>query len=183
MGIPNRAPSSFFSGDTVKFTVSAPDYLPTDGWAAKLNLTNSTETHEITGTDNGDGKHLLTISATVSASITDGDYRLIVAVEKAGERFTLSTGSVTVRPNLSSIADGRSHVKKTLDALEAWIETRNPGVAEYQIAGRSMKYMPMTDLLALLGKYRQLWKQEQDADRLASGERPRRRLLTRMAGQ
>jgi len=180
--IPSRAPTSFFASDTVKFTVSAPDYLPADGWVAKLNLTNSSGTHAFTGSDNGDGKHLLTISAAVSSAIAAGDYRLVVAVELAGERVTISTGSVTVRPDLTSAADGRSHVKRTLDALESWIESRNPGVAEYQIAGRVMKYIPIADLLALQSRYRQLWKQEQNGDRLASGQRPRRRLLTRMAG-
>ena len=120
--IPTRAPASFFAGDTVKFTVSAPDYLPADGWVASLNLTNSSETHAITGSDNGDGKHLLTISAAVSAAITAGDFRLVVAGERSGERLTDTTGPITVRPHLSRSPDVRSQVKNTLDALAAYLE-------------------------------------------------------------
>jgi len=183
MGIPDRAPASFFAGDTVTFTVSAPDYLPADGWVAKLNLTNSTGTHAITGTDNGDGLHLLTIDAATSAAITAGDFRMVVAVEKGTERFTVTTGSVTVRPNLTSAADGRSSVKKALDKIDAWMAgDRTFEVAEYQIAGRAMKYWEPEKLIAFRSKLIQLFRNEQNADRLASGQRPRRRLLTRMAG-
>jgi len=178
--IPTSTPASFHAGDTVRWLVDAPDYLPADGWAIKVNLTNSSATKQITSTDYGDGRHLVTITAAVSASIAAGDYNLVAAAEDGTDRFSVAVGQITVRPNLTSAADGRTHVKKTLDALEAWIESRNPGVAEYQIAGRSMKYIPITELLAFQSKYRQLYQNELNADRLNSGKRPRRRLLTRM---
>jgi hypothetical protein len=179
--IPNRAPSAFHAGDTVKWLESARNYLPADGWALVADLTNGSNHYTITSSDNGDGRHLFTLSAATSATFAVGEYRLgIAATNAANERFTIAQSTVSVRPNLSSAADARSHVKKTLDAIESWIESRNPGVAEYSVAGRSMKYWSVDELLKMQSRYRQLYKQEQDADRLVSGRRPRRRLLTRM---
>jgi len=180
--IPTSAPASFHAGDTVRWLVDAPDYLPADGWAIHVNLTNALETTTVLSADNGDGRHLVTITAAASTVITPGDYNLVAAAQDGTDRFPVTADQITVRPNLTAAADGRTHVKKTLDALEAWVESSNPGVAEYQIAGRTMKYIPIAELLALQSKYRQLYKNELNADRLSSGKRPRRRLLTRMQG-
>jgi len=181
--IPNGAPAAFHAGDTVKWLESARNYLPTDGWSLVADLTNGLNHYSITSTDNGDGQHLLSLASTASANYVVGEYRLgIAAIHASGERYTIGQSTIEVRPNLSSAADARSHVKKTLDAIEAWIESRNPGVAEYSVAGRSMKYWSMEELIAHHDRYRKLYKQEQNADRLASGKRPRRRLLTRMRG-
>ncbi len=183
MGIPTSAPRSFFAGDTVKWTVSAPDYLPSDGWSLDVNLTNSAENHNVTSTDNSDGLHLVTFSAALTAAITAGDYRLSIAAVKSGERYTIETSSVTVRPNLTSAADARTHVKKTLDAIEAYLEDpNNLRAAAYSISGRSLNRIPMTEVIALHSRYRKLWRDEKNADRINSGQKPRRRLLTRMAG-
>ena len=43
----------------------------------------------------------------------------------------------------------RQHVA----ALEAWIENHDPGVAEYEIAGRRMKYIALADLIKLRSQY------------------------------
>jgi len=182
MGIPTRAPDSFFAGDTVKWTVSATDYLPADGWTLDVNLTNASENHSVTSTNNGDGQHLVTLSAVLTAAITAGDFTLSVAATKGGERYTISTRDITVRPNLSSVVDGRSQVKKDLDALNAWITSGDPKVSEYQIAGRSMKYHDPLTLEKLRANRKKEYRAEQNADLIMSGRKPRRRLLTRMAG-
>jgi len=184
MGIPTRAPDSFFAGDTVKWTVNEPDYLPADGWVASADLTNAANQHySVTGTDNGDGLHLITIDGTTSAGIAAADYSLVVTVKKGSERHVVSTSSLVVRPDIASAADPRSHVKKTLDAIEAYLEDpNNLTAASYSIAGRSLNRMPVTEVITLHSRYQKLWRDEQNAERLASGQKPRRRLLTRMAG-
>ena len=50
--------------------------------------------------------------------------------------------------------DARTHAEKTLEAIEAWIENHDPAVAEYEIAGRRMKYIPIDQLLKMRDQYR-----------------------------
>ena len=128
--IPTSAPSAFHAGDTVKWLESAPNYLPADGWTLVADVTNSTEHHTITSSDYGDGQHLFVLTATDSDAFKVGDYRMgIAATNAANERYTIANMDITVRPNLSGLADARSQVKKDLDALNAWITSSNPKVA------------------------------------------------------
>jgi len=182
MGIPISAPRSFFAGDTVKWLVSAPDYLPANGWSLDVNLTSAAGNHSVTSTNNGDDRHLITFPVAVTTAIAAGDYTLNIAATDGTERFTIQTGNITVRPNLQSAADGRSQVKKDLDALNAWITSGDLKVAEYQIAGRSMKYHDPITLEKLRSVRKKEYRAEQNADLMQAGRKPRRRLLTRMAG-
>jgi len=181
MGIPTSAPRSFFAGDTVKWLVSAPDYLPANGWSLDVNLTSAAGNHSVTSTDNGDDRHLITFPVAVTTAIAAGDYTLTIAATDGTERFTIQTGNITVRPNLQSVADGRSDVKKGLDKINAWLGgDKSPEVAKYMIAGRSMESWPLEDLR----KHRNYLKREFVVElNSGPGKKPhRRRLLTRMAG-
>jgi len=180
MGIPVLAPTSFFAGDTSKWLVHQPAYLPPT-WSAKADITNASNHYTVTGSDNGDGRHLLNISPAVSAAMVAGDYTLRVSVTDGTDQFTIHTGALTVRPNLSGIADARSQVKQDLDALNAWITSGDPKVAEYWIAGRKMRYQDPIALEKLRAIRKKEYRAEQNADLIMSGRKPRRRLLTRMA--
>jgi len=182
MALSTNPPTSFFAGDTSKWTVDQPDYRPADGWSAVVDITNASEHHAFTSTDNGDGRHLITISKAASAAMIAGDYTLRIAMSNGTEQFTVLTGTLTVRPDLSGLADARSQVKKDLDALNLWITSSDPKVAEYSIAGRSMKYHDPLTLEKLRSIRKKEFRAEQNADRIMSGRKPRRRLLTRMVG-
>jgi len=182
MGTPVQPPSSFFAGDTTKWIVDAPDYLPADGWSLLVNITNQSNTYNKTSTDNGDGRHLITLAVADTTTYVAGDYNMVVAAIKGAERYTIYTGKLTVRPNLATAVDARSHVKKTLDAIEAYMEDpNNLTAASYSIAGRSLSRRTSEEMIALHSHYTKLWKQEKDADRIDSGQGPRRRLLVRAA--
>jgi len=182
MGIPTQAPESFFAGDTVKWLVSDANYLPSDGWSMVADLASGSTHISTTATDNGDGRHLITVTTSDTGSLPAGDYSLAVSAQKAGERYTLVRSSLRVLPNLSSAADARSKIKQALDAIEAYLaDSNNLQAASYSIAGRQLSRYSAADLIQLHNHYRALYKQEQDADRLVSGQKPRRRLLTRMS--
>jgi len=181
--IPNRAPTAFHAGDTVKWLESARNFLPTDGWTLIADLTNGWNHYTITSTDNGDGQHLFLLTPADSDTYVVGEYRMgIAAINTAGDRYTIATLDIVVRPNLSGISDARSQVKKDLDALNAWITSGDVKVAEYTIAGRSMKYHDPITLEKLRAMRKREYRNEQNADLIASGHKPRRRLLTRMRG-
>lgn len=100
--------------------------------------------------------HQISVAPAVTAAWASGSYAWQRRVTNGTEAYTTATGSLDVLPDYSSAAslDARTHAKKTLDALEAWIESRDPGVAEYEIAGRRMKYISITELLKLRDRYR-----------------------------
>jgi len=62
------------------------------------------------------------------------------------------------------VLDTRTHARRTLDALEAWIERRDATVAEYTIGDKQMRYISISDLL----KLRQIYRAEVEAEKLAA---------------
>lgn len=164
-------PKEFTAGDTLSFTESVEDYLPEDGWALSYVLVNALGTETVTSSDNGDSTHLVAETAANTASWTAGDYRWQSYVTKALERYTVSRGSITIKPNFATGAvDARSHVKKTLDAIESLLEGKaGKDVDSYSIHGRSLSKMSITELLEWRDKYvRELAQLEKEAD-LESG--------------
>lgn len=167
-------PASVAVGDKIEWVKHLSDFLPADSWVLSYSLVNSDNKITFSATDNGDEKHLVSIPSATSASWAPGDYRWQSYVEKAGERFTVGYGAITLTPNFSSAAqDGRSHVKRVLDLLEAVIENRaSSDQLAYSIAGRSVSKMAPEQLLTLYDRYRALYKQEQQEEKIASGHMP-----------
>jgi len=153
--IPTTEPASFTAGDSITWRIALSDYPATDGWALSYTLTNSAGAFSITSTADGDA-HLVSVAASASALWSAGVYSMVGAVTKGTERITLRRASVRVLPLFdgSAAADTRSHARKMLDAIEAWLETRDPAVASYTIHGRAMQYIDIADLLKLRNQYR-----------------------------
>lgn len=104
-------------------------------------------------------------------------------VEKSGERHTVFSGKIEILPDLEaqgSSYDGRSHVKKVLDAIEAVLENRaTKEIEESTIEGVQIKRIPHEQLIAMRSKYFAWHQQELAADRLARGMGTGRKILTR----
>ena len=183
MGILNQAPTSFFAGDTVAWLVADPTYLPADGWSIQADITNAGNHYSTTSADNGDGQHKLLLGTADTQAMVAGDYQLTLAAIKGGERYTLSVSPVSIQANPTQAGDGRSKVKQMLDAVEAYLlNTDNIAAASYSIAGRDLSRYSLTEVLALRNQLRKDYQREQAQQRMASGRKPRRRLLTRMRG-
>jgi hypothetical protein len=117
--IPTREPDSFTSGDTVKWSKPFPDYPASDGWTLKYYIRGA-KTLDVTAEADGSG-YLATINATDSAKLAAGDYPWSARVSKAGEVYTVGSGTFTVLPDLSVVTegyDGRSICKQLLDQVE-----------------------------------------------------------------
>lgn len=181
--IPADEPARLRAGDTWKWTRALADY-PAGTWTLKYRFKHPTATgFEITATAVG-VDHSVTVLAATSSGYAAGSYSWVAWVEAGAEVFTVDQGTVEIDPNYRSGAatamlDDRSHARKTLAALEAWIERHDSAVAEYEIAGRRMKYIPVADLLKLLDRYRADVAKEDDAIRLANGLPSRRKLYVR----
>lgn len=148
-------PSQIRAGDSVVMLLSLADYPASEGWSLEFVLVNGSG--KITFRSEADGdSHSVEVHAADSAEWSSGKYFFICSAVNGLLKNTASSGYIEILPDLSAVdtLDARSHAQKTLDALEAWIEGRNLAVAEYEIAGRKMKYIPIAELLKLRDAYR-----------------------------
>ncbi|WP_230685816.1 hypothetical protein, partial [Streptococcus pneumoniae] len=65
--------------------------------------------------------HLVTVTAATTAAYPTGDYTWTAWVEKTGERYTIGSGTVIVKPNIAGLAafDARTDAAIILDQLMA----------------------------------------------------------------
>jgi len=166
----NRIPDDFRAGDTVKWTQNLTNYQP-DAWTLKYVFVKDSDQIIVIGTDNGDGSHLLTVNS--ATGFEGGNYKWTSFVTDGTDRHTVENGRVEVAVNYETATTGyddRSHVKKTLDALEATLEGRASKDQEsYSIAGRSLSRMPVPDLIIWKNKYEAYYAQEIKAERIKRG--------------
>lgn len=153
--IPSSIPQQLRAGDTVRWRRELSDYPADDGWVLKYTLVGATQIYNATAGIDGSA-HLVTLAASVTAAYAPGEYRVQEYVTKGDERYTLSAVSVRVLPDLSSAtaSDQRTHARKMLDAIEAWLESKAPTAAAVEVNGRKLQNYPLPELLALRDRYR-----------------------------
>jgi hypothetical protein len=90
-----------------------------------------------------------------------------VVTTVAGDRVEISRGSVEILENIEKRADntdGRSQVKRTLDAIRACLEkTASREEMEYQINGRMLRFRTPKELLDLEREFARRYEQELEA--------------------
>lgn len=183
-------PASFYAGDTVKFNIPASgDYSSTASWVATFTLKHNTgnDNISVTGVADGVGGWDFTLTAAQTTGFHAQDHWYQLYVTKAAERFTLGQGSVQVFANIPAAGntyDGRSQAQIDLDAVRAEMRARITGgsVQEYTIGNRSLKKMPMADLISLESKLKADVAREARADRIAKGMDSGRAVYVRFGG-
>ena len=182
-----NVPAIIYSGDTVRWTESAtPDYSSTTGWSASFALRHATGNDALTvsGIADGSGGWTFTLSATQTAALHVNGHWWQITVSKDGERFTLGTGTLETKANIPAAGntyDGRTQAQIDLEAVRAAMRAIVTGGAtqEYSIGNRSLKKMPMADLIALESKLKADVAREARADRLAKGMNSGRSVFVR----
>jgi hypothetical protein len=154
-------PSSFTKGDSVSWIKSLSEY-PASEWTLAYAIRGAVSLN-ITAAAHGN-EYDVAISATQSNTLTAGTYWWQAVVTKGAERITVDNGQFIVTPSLQDANagyDGRSHVKKVLDALEAIIEKRATlDQQSYAIAGRSLSRMTIEEIFIFRDKYKKLYAAE-----------------------
>jgi hypothetical protein len=169
--IPSTEPARINAGDTARWLKALPDYPASADWVLGYELVSAANRYTFSAAPDGDN-HLVNVAAATTAAWVPGSYAWRARVSLSGEVFTVGQGHITVDPSFGSIVDARGHARKTLDAIEAVLENRaSSATAEYQIAGRSLKYIPIPELLALRDRYRQEVAREEAASRLGGAGR------------
>ena len=181
--IPNTEPVKIIAGDSVSWRKSLSEYPASDGWVLKYALRGGGSAIDLIAAADGDD-HLITITAAISAAYVAGDYTWTSFVTKTTERYTISTGPLTIEPDpvgQAADVDLRSHAKIVLDAIDAVLEGRaTTDQEEIEIEGEKLKRTPIADLLKMRSFYITEYQREIEAEKIAKGLATGRRVLTRM---
>ncbi|MBZ0106137.1 MAG: hypothetical protein K8H84_10955 [Sulfuricella denitrificans] len=184
--IPSTEPAVFTAGDTLQFTRSLADYPASAGWVLSYTLINATTKISFSASASGDD-HLVNVAAATTAGWAAGDYSWLARVTKTSEVYTVGNGTLSILPNIAAVGvtalDGRSDARVILDGLMAAYKTHVAGgsghVAEYEIAGRKMKFRSAAEILTQIEHWKTIVAAEERAERINKGQKAGNRILVR----
>lgn len=178
--IATTEPANIIAGDTAKWVKSLADYPASAGWGLVYTFINAAGKFTLTASAQGDD-FLIVAAANTSAAWLPGEYQWRAQVSKAGEVYTVASGRTVVAPSFGAATlDGRSEARKMLEAIEATLGGRaSSATAEYEIQGRSLKYIPIPELLQLRDRLRADVVREDAAAAAAAGLPSRSRIQVR----
>lgn len=123
------------------------------GWALAYYLRGPSVIDLVAAADGQGWK--TTLSAAASAVLIAGTYSWSAALSKGAERITCGRGALVLTPDLSLATagyDGRTVAQIALADCEAAMASFNATggkVRKYEIAGRSMEFQSIADLMQL----------------------------------
>lgn len=175
--------STIIAGDTIDFTTSVADYPAGDGYTLTYKLVPRVSGSVISFSASASGDdYRVQVGSATTATWAAGDYTWAAYVTKAGARYTVDQGLLTIKPDpaTASAWDGRTHARKVLEAVEAVLQGRaSIDQQEFQIGGRMLKRMPIDDLLKLRANALQEVAREDAEAKLAAGLGVARRIQVR----
>lgn len=181
------------AGDALDFDIGVTDsegntYTPADGWAMTLRLVPRTSGSaiSISTTATADNREFaIEVSSATTANWAAGDYSAFALVTLLGERKTVHIGEVKILsdPGVATTYDVRSDAQKALEslksALKSYADNGQGHVAEYEIAGRRMKFRSSAEIVEQIRYWERVVADEAVAARLAAGETSGRKVYTR----
>lgn len=169
-------PVTLRAGDSASWSRTLPDYPASDGWTLAYRIIPpSGDPVEIPTTGSGD-THDVALVSGATANLPAGNCLLVGILTKAGgQQVTLYHGSITILPNLAALSsyDARSQARQALDKLrEIYAAAQASGnalLAEYEIAGRRVKYKDTAQVLQQIRYFEQQVAAEDAAAALMNG--------------
>ncbi len=126
-----------------------------------------------------------TLGAMASAALGSGAYAWTAIITSGVERITVGSGQLTITPDVTQQGgafDPRSIAQRALEACEGAMATFNATggkVKRYEIAGRTMEFQTIGDLMTLHSFWKAKVMGEQHAQSVANGLGNPRNLFTR----
>lgn len=173
--------SKLIAGDSLDFTTSVADYPATDGWTLSYRLIPRFSSPmqapiTITATTYETSSYRVQVGPSTTADWAPGAYSWASFVEQTGQRITLEQGGeLTVAPDPGTAAQGtdvRSDSQRALDNARTALATytqSNGNVAEYEIAGRRMRFSSAADIVKLINHLQGEVTRERRAASIAAG--------------
>ena len=164
--IPDSVPDHFPAGTTVKFTRSFDNYLPSDGWGYAIYLNGLTQKFNKAATVTGDSFQIEFVPAD-TAALNPGPYRYAERLTNSGTGevydFAGDELVINIEPNVASAAAGAFNTweERTLAVIESVLAGKiTDDIQAYQIAGRSVSRIPITELRKIRGELKAaIWQQ------------------------
>ena len=182
--IPIGEPREVVQGDTIRWRYNHADYPP-GTWTLTYALVNSGhQTQSVTCTDNGDGTHLFTLSATASKALGSGTWHFQGKMASSGIVELVTECVIKIKRDFSLTGqnyDARSTAEKILDAIDAvWEGRATSDQSSMSIGGRSISLMSDSELLERRSYWLAVVENERAAERVAQGLGSGRRILVRL---
>lgn len=176
-------PTTIHAGDSFAAVEQPASHLATDGWTLHLRLAALTPGNTTVTLDSvADGPaHRYAVASEITAAWAPDRYSWMQWATRGGERQTLDSGSMEIKPDPVTMAEGydtRSAAAIALaDARQAFYSF-DPTRKRYKIGGREMEFATAADILV---KIRQLEREVEREEQLAGkARRVPRRIYTRI---
>lgn len=142
-------PSEFIAGDTWRWTRDFADY-PAGTWTVTYYFENSAQTFNVAGVASGTS-HDFTIAAAATAAYKPGRYYWSARATDGTIVETIAGESgwieVKVDPAAAGTKDRRSWARRTLEAVEAFLEgNASTAQASMSLGGRSLSRWSLAEL-------------------------------------
>lgn len=125
----------------------------------------------------------VTVAAAATQAWSPGVWHWQAYITRTSDsaRVTVAEGTFEVVANrATSTVDPRSHAKRMLDAIETLLEGKAADdVDEYSINGRSLKKIPVAELVKWRDRYRAEWLREKAAEDIRRGLGSSRKVMVR----
>lgn len=148
-------PTEIYAGDSAEWQKTLSGYPASGGWEAHYYYRNESQYFDVNGVADGDA-FIFTVLTTDSAAWLAGTYhwQLFATNPTDSLRKFISEGDLLVKqdPSTQQPSDSRTYNERVLESINALVAGRKD-VDEYSIGGRSIKKMPMTDLLEWQDKF------------------------------
>jgi hypothetical protein len=178
-------PSTVQAGDTLAQTYVLEQY-PAPGWVLTFTLISAAAKYTLAATNDG-GAHALQASAAATAAWAPGTYAWVAHVASGGQRVTLNSGDVLIKPDLAAAAtyDARTPAKKALDAVDAALAAYGAKayIQTIQVGERQHTFVSPADFLKFRDQLRTEVQREESAARMSQGLGAKNRLLVRFTGR
>ena len=180
--IPTAEPNEITAGDLITWKKTLGDYPAGDGWALTYALTSASAQETLTSSADDDD-HLVSETAANSANYAAGTYAIQGYVTNGAERYKVYEGDIIIHANLAAASSGldkRSHAKTMLDLIETSLEALAAGtMRSTSILGTTYTRKDEGELTQLRNRYLTEYRNEQNAERIRAGKKPKGRILSR----
>ena len=175
--VPSTSPTELIAGNTWQWDRDYADF-PQSTWIATAFFENQSKTFNVVATANGTAQRF-TIAAATTATYPAGRYRLRVRVTDGSTVMIAESGwvDVEVDPAAAGVADPRSWARRTLDAIEAFLEG-NASTAQQSmsVGGRTLSRWSLPELTQWRDKLRGEVRAEEQAENAGLGRNIKVRL-------
>ncbi len=181
--IPDIPPAELTQGLTAKWTANPSQFPTSEGW--RLSYRFAGPTPKTFAAAASAGRHLVTVSATNSAALTEGEYswQSYAASAAIGETYAVESGALTVARDYRLLGEGydaRSTAKQILDALDATLlGTATSAQQQMSVDGRALSRYGISELLKLRDRYATIFASETNRARIAAGQASTRNIRAR----